>query len=164
MRPTYDPSNGNAPSRGARDEPNEGDADTRAGEISRACGNPSDLKLITREIVTIYKEQYGRGPKFAHSHYGGPDSITCILEGSMTQPERTLAGLGEHQSLRATRLLFQYAGEDAFRQAVERVTGRRVIAFLSSIDSKADIASELFILERLGGPDPERADETNGRG
>jgi uncharacterized protein YbcI len=116
------------------------------------AGRLGELAQITRAMVSIYKDQYGRGPRNAHSHYCGPDAITCILEGTMTTPEHTLAALGEHQSLRATRSLFQYAGEEAFRCAVESISGRRVIAFVSGVDTKADIASELFILEPGAGP------------
>jgi uncharacterized protein YbcI len=112
-----------------------------------ASAQTSQLTQITRALISIYKEQYGRGPRYAHSHFCGANAVTCILEGTMTQPEQTLADLGEHESLRTTRLLFQYAGEGAFRAAVERITGRKVVGFLSAIDTKADIASELFVLE-----------------
>jgi uncharacterized protein YbcI len=104
------------------------------------------LTQITRAMVAIYKEQFGRGPRFAHSHYAGPDAIVCLLEGSLTPIERTLASLGEHQRLRDMRMFFQYAAEVEFRGAVERILDRRVVGFLSGIDSEADIASETFIL------------------
>jgi uncharacterized protein YbcI len=43
-------------------------------------------------------------------------------------------------------MLFQYAAESEFRRAVEEITGRRVIAFVSGIDVDADVASEVFAL------------------
>jgi uncharacterized protein YbcI len=73
--------------------------------------------------------------------------IVCLLEGSLTPIERTLANLGEHQRLRDIRMLFQYAAEDSFRSAVETVTGRRVIAFISGLDTRADVSTEVFVLE-----------------
>ncbi len=79
----------------------------------------TQLTAITRAMVAIYKDQFGRGPRYAHSHYVSGDSIVCFLEGSLTPVERTLAELGEHQRLRDIRLLFQYAAEDGFRSAVE---------------------------------------------
>ena len=45
------------------------------------------------------------------------------------------------------RMLFQYTAEDEFRLAVEGITGRTVIAFISGIDTRSDIASEIFMLE-----------------
>src|ERR1700712_390675 len=112
-------------------------------------GVPNQLVAITRAMVTIYKEQFGRGPRHAHSHFTGPDAITCFLEGSLTPVERTLVELGEHQRLRDIRLLFQYAAEDSFRSAVEAVIGRRVIAFTSGLDTEADVSTETFVLEPL---------------
>jgi len=55
-------------------------------------------------------------------------------------------------------MLFQYAAEDDFRGAIEQITGRKVIAFVSGIDTRVDVASELFTLEprSLDGA-PERA-------
>jgi uncharacterized protein YbcI len=117
-------------------------------EDERAQG-PSQLTRITRAMVAIYKEQFGRGPRSAHSHYAGSDSIVCFLEGSLTPVERTLAVIGEDQQLRDIRGLFQHAAEDSFRSAIEAITGRTVVAFISGIDTKADISSEIFLLEPI---------------
>ena len=57
--------------------------------------------------------------------------------------------MDEHQRLRDIRMLFQYTAEKQFRDAVEHITGRRVTAFISGIDTHADIASEQFILQPL---------------
>ena len=105
-----------------------------------------ELTRVTRAMVAIYKEQFGRGPRYAHSHFSGPDAITCFLEGSLTPVERTLASIGEDQRLRDIRLLFQYTAEEQFRGAVEAITGRTVIAFLSGMDTRADVATEVFML------------------
>ena len=50
------------------------------------------------------------------------------------------------------RMLFQYSAETEFREAIEVITGREVIAFISGIDTRSDIASELFLLEPVGSP------------
>jgi uncharacterized protein YbcI len=110
------------------------------------------LTQITRAMVAIYKEQFGRGPKRAHTHYCGPDGITCFLEESLTPVEHQLVAIGEHQRLRDIRMLFQYTAEDSFREAIESITGRKVVAFLSSIDTNADVATETFLLEPTTQP------------
>jgi uncharacterized protein YbcI len=122
-------------------------APTRVEDDDPRSQRPSQLTQITRAMVAIYKDQFGRGPRYAHSHYAGADSIICFLEGSLTPVERTLAEISEDQRLRDIRLLFQYAAEESFRSAVEAITGRRVVAFISGIDTKADISSEVFMLE-----------------
>jgi hypothetical protein len=45
------------------------------------------------------------------------------------------------------RRSFQQAMEDEFRQVVEKATGRRVIAYMSSIHVDPDLAVEIFVLE-----------------
>ena|SRR5215213_8064589 len=102
---------------------------------------------LSREMVRLYKEVFGRGPTKARTDFAGPDLVVCTLEKSLTPAEVSLAGLGEHQRLRDTRLYFQYATEDQFRGVVERVVGRKVRAFISGTDTKEDVSAELFYLE-----------------
>jgi uncharacterized protein YbcI len=105
--------------------------------------------LISNEMVRIYKEIFGRGPTRARANWAGPDALLCTLEDSLTPAERKMASLGEHQRLRETRMFFQHVCEDDFRESVERITGRRVTAFVSGIDAETDVSSEVFYFERL---------------
>jgi len=102
---------------------------------------------ISREMVRLYKELFGRGPTKARTEFAGPDIVICSLENTFTPAERSLAEMGEHQRLRDTRLYFQAATEDRFREIIERLTERKVRAFISGLDAKADICSEVFHLE-----------------
>src|SRR3954464_13400993 len=107
---------------------------------------------ITNEMVRLYKEQFGRGPTKARTAYAGPDTLVATLQDSLTPAERNLVALGEHQRLRDARVFFQYATEDQFREVVERLTGRKVWAFVSGIDTSRDVSSEIFYLVPLGAP------------
>lgn len=120
------------------------EADAPAGHDAR---NSSDIVRVTRALVRIYKEQFGRGPERAASHYAGPDAIICMLYESLTPVEQSMRRMGEDQRLRDVRTLFQYATEDQFRMAVEEATARRVTGFMSGIDVHQDIACEIFTLE-----------------
>jgi uncharacterized protein YbcI len=104
---------------------------------------------ITNEMVRLYKEQFGRGPTKARTAYAGPDTLIATLEDSLTPAERNLAALGEHHRLRDARVFFQYATESQFREVVERLTERKVRAFVSGIDTQRDVSSEIFYLEPL---------------
>jgi uncharacterized protein YbcI len=106
----------------------------------------SVLAEISREMVRLYKEQFGRGPTKAKTSYAGPDTIVCVLENSFTPAERKLAEMGEHQRLRDTRLYFQHATEDEFRSVIERILGRQVRGFNSGVDTETDISVEVFHL------------------
>ena len=108
----------------------------------------SSIQLeVSNAMVRLYKEQLGRGPTKARTHFAGPDVLIATLENSLTPAERNLAAMGEHQRLRDTRMFFQYATEPDFRAAVENITGRRVRAFVSGIDTSRDVSAEIFYLE-----------------
>lgn len=105
-----------------------------------------NLSEISDEMVRIYKEQFGRGPTKARTNLAGPDILVCTLENSLTPAERNMVEAGEHQRLRDLRLYFQYASEAEFLDTVERLTGRQVRAFVSGIDTRNDVATEVFYL------------------
>jgi uncharacterized protein YbcI len=107
----------------------------------------SILAEISREMVRLYKEQFGRGPTRARSNFAGPDTLICTLEDTFTPAERRLAEMGEDQRLRDTRLYFQHATEAQFSEVVERILGRKVRAFISGIDTGHDVSAEVFYLE-----------------
>jgi uncharacterized protein YbcI len=102
---------------------------------------------ISRQMVKLYKEQFGRGPTKARTDFAGPDIVLCTLEESLTPAEMRLAELGEHQRLRDTRMYFQHVSEKNFCDVIEGVLGRKVRAFVSGIDTKQDVSTEIFYLE-----------------
>lgn len=107
----------------------------------------SVLAEISRQVVRIYKEQFGRGPTKARTDFAGPDIVICSLEESLTPAEQRLAELGEHQRLRDTRMYFQHVTEKEFCGVIERILERKVRAFVSGIDTGKDVSSEVFYLE-----------------
>lgn len=107
----------------------------------------SKLAEISREMVRLYKSQFGRGPTRARSDFAGPDLVVCTLEDSLTPAEKRMAEMGDHQRLRDLRLYFQHATEEQFCEIIERVLGRKVRAFISGLDTDSDVAAELFYLE-----------------
>jgi uncharacterized protein YbcI len=108
-------------------------------------------------MVRVFKDQFGRGPTRARSHWAGPDTIVVILEDTLTPAERSLVRLGEHQRLRDLRTFFQYASVRRLCEPVERLTGRKVQAFFSQIDPVAEgMAVETFVLHPPGYDGPSR--------
>jgi uncharacterized protein YbcI len=107
----------------------------------------SALMEISNAMVQLYKQQFGRGPSSARTHWAGPDVLVCVLEDTFTPAERNLANMGEHQRLRDMRTFVQYATVREFCQPIEDITGRTVRSFHSSIDTKVDgMSLETFIL------------------
>jgi uncharacterized protein YbcI len=102
---------------------------------------------VSRAMVRLYKEQFGRGPVKAKTRFADSDTLLCTLEGSLTPAEETLVAMGEDQRLRDIRMFFQHASEPRFREVIEGLTGRHVIGFVSGIDTGRDISAEIFYLE-----------------
>lgn len=102
---------------------------------------------ISREMVRLYKEQFGRGPTRARTEFAGPDIVISTLEDSLTPAERRMAEMGEDQRLRDTRTFFQHATEKDFCVVIERLLKRKVRAFVSGIDTARDVSAEVFYLE-----------------
>jgi uncharacterized protein YbcI len=126
----------------------------------RSDGRFGVLAAISTEMVRLYKDQFGRGPNRVRTYWCGDDIVTTVLEDTLTPAERNLAKMGEHQRLRDTRMFFQYATVREFCEPVERLTGRTVKSFLSSIDTEVDgLCIETFILHPAGSDAPSRAEK-----
>ena len=101
---------------------------------------------ISREIVRLHAELFGRGPTkaktFVHDAY-----ILCLLEDVFTPAERTLVNAGHVEQVASTRRAFQEAVGDIFVGFVEEAAGRKVRAFVSQVHMDPELSAELFIME-----------------
>lgn len=122
------------------------DVDTHYADGAQRAGD-STLAALSNAMVRLYKDKFGRGPTKARSDYAGPDTLIVSLEDTLTPVERTMLALGEDQRLEEARLFFQKATRAEFVGSVEQITGRRVRGFVSGMDARADIATEVFYLE-----------------
>ena len=132
----------------------------RAHDIAQTDGEPRPpvLSALANEMVRLFKEQFGRGPTAARATWTA-EVITVVLENTLTPAERNLVAMGEHERLRETRMFFQYATVREFCEPVERLTGRKVQAFISGIDTQVDgLAVETFILHPPGSDAPSRTE------
>jgi uncharacterized protein YbcI len=117
------------------------------------------LPALAGEMMRLFKEQFGRGPTRARAEWAGRDALVVMLEDTLTPAERNMAAMGELGRLRETRMFFQYASVRELCEPVERLTGRKVRAFISGLDPAADgMASELFVLHPEDYDGPSRID------
>jgi uncharacterized protein YbcI len=107
------------------------------------------LAAISREIVRLKAQHYGKGPESAKS-YVNDDFIFCVMKGGLTPVEQTLVGAGDEDLVRQVRLRFQEQMTAVFRDAVERIVHRRVINHHSQVLVRPDYTIEMFV---LGEPD-----------
>jgi uncharacterized protein YbcI len=112
--------------------------------------HPSRRENLTREIsaamVTLYAEVYGHHRTTATT-YINDDVVVCILEDILSTSEQELVAAGCASEVIDGRVAFQADREDQFSAAVERLTERRVVAFLSANQASPGIACEMFFLE-----------------
>ena len=108
---------------------------------------------ISNAVVRLMSEYTGRGPTKARAHISD-DVITVVLYDTLTKGERSLLRDGRSELVLATRKAFQDTMGASLTAAVEQITGRTVIAFLSDNHIDPDIAVETFILEPTSRPSP----------
>jgi uncharacterized protein YbcI len=107
---------------------------------------------ISTAVVHLLREYTGRGPTRAKT-YLDHDLLTVVLQDTLTKGERSLVSDGLSNHVLHTRHLFQQTMAKDLVEAVERLSGRTVHAFLSSNHIDPDYAIESFVLE----PKPDEA-------
>jgi uncharacterized protein YbcI len=79
--------------------------------------------------------------------YINDNVVLCVLENILTEDEDTRIDAGSSEAVIDARVAFQADTEDEFTEAVERLTGRRVVAFMSANQTTPGVAAELFLLD-----------------
>jgi uncharacterized protein YbcI len=113
-----------------------------SGELAAALAN---------EIVGLMAEYTGRGSPKSRCHVH-EDLVVCVLHDSLTKGELSLVRDGKEEAVLAIRRSYQESMRSQLIEIVERLTGRKVAAFMSSNHVHPDIAIESFVLELLDVP------------
>jgi uncharacterized protein YbcI len=100
---------------------------------------------ISNATVRLLSEYTGRGPTKART-YINDDLITIVLQDNLTKGERSLVADGQVTLVLANRKAYQNTMGASLIAAVEEISGRRVIAFLSDNQVDPDYAVESFVL------------------
>jgi uncharacterized protein YbcI len=100
-------------------------------------------------ITRLHREHYGRGATVTRTVFQR-NYVIAFLEDIYTTVEKTLLKDGRHEDVKRTRQLFQMAMEPDFIAEVEKITGRKVMQFMSQVSFEPDIAAEIFVLEPQG--------------
>ncbi len=109
------------------------------------------LAQISTSIVALLREHYGRGPMKAKT-YALDDIIVVVMRGSgFTALEQTHMDSGHPARVVAMREEFQAMMAERYRDTIEQLSGRKVVAFLSQAHVEPDITVEMFFID---GPLP----------
>jgi uncharacterized protein YbcI len=101
---------------------------------------------VSNAMVGLKKKFYGRGPTKAKA-FINDNYVFCVLHGGLTQNEKTLLDAGEARLVRSYRLRFQEVMAEPTTEAVERITGRKVLTYNSQIMFDPTVVVEMFILD-----------------
>jgi uncharacterized protein YbcI len=106
------------------------------------------LASISTSIVSILREHYGRGPMKAKT-YALDDIIVVVMRGSgFTALEQTIMDSGEPHRIVELREDFQRMMATRYKDTIEELTGRNVVAFLSQAHVEPDITMEIFFIDK----------------
>jgi len=101
---------------------------------------------IGTEITRLHREHYGRGATITRTVFQR-NYVIAFLEDIYTPVERTLLREGRQEDVKNTRQLFQTAMRKQITAAVEDITGRKVVQFMSQVAFEPDMAAEVFVLQ-----------------
>jgi uncharacterized protein YbcI len=101
---------------------------------------------ISNAMVALKKRYYGKGPENART-YLNDNFVFVALEGGLTRNEQTLLDADKRDLVRNYRLAFQETMEKPTTDAIEQITGRRVIGYHSQITFNPPHSFEIFVLD-----------------
>jgi len=103
-------------------------------------------EAISASMVELYARHYGHDRTTATT-YINDNIVVCVLEDILSTDESALVTAGSGSEVIDGRVAFQEGTEDEFTAEIERLTGRRVTAFMSANQTTPGVACELFFLE-----------------
>ena len=121
------------------------DAAAMREPLTRAHGELR--QQLSNAIVALFKQYFGRGPTDCRT-YLEPDLVIVVMAGGYSAAEHTLFEDGKWHEVRSARMSWQDSMESRFVDTIERLTHRKVKAFLSANRQDADLTVEMFVLER----------------
>jgi uncharacterized protein YbcI len=119
---------------------------------------PRQATAVGNAITKLHREYYGRGATTTRTVFQR-NFLIFFLEDISTPLERTLIEAGKHDDVQQTRQSFQQAMRERFSEAVEQITGRTVIQFMSQVSFDPDMAAEIFVLEPGTTADAEQPEQ-----
>jgi uncharacterized protein YbcI len=106
-----------------------------------------ELDAVTDAMVALHERYHGRRPVTARTQMLGDDMLACVLGDVYTDVEKTMIELQRQAVVQDTRGAFEHATQQRFIRAVERLTGLRVLRFLTMHHVGPDLEILLFFIQ-----------------
>ena len=117
----------------------------RLGEQGPTGGRLNEA--LARSVVRIQREYMGRGPTRARAFFR-QNMVVVLLEDVFTTGERSLVADGDVDAVLELRKRFQRAMQADLTEAVEVLTGGKVVAVMADAHVDPDMAAMFFALDR----------------
>ena len=104
------------------------------------------LEAVSESMAVFHERYYHRRPVSVTTRLMSNELLVCVMGGVHTDVEQTMADLERQTIVQQTRSAFQDAMGPRFIAEVERLSGRRVLMFISNSHVGPDLAIELFVL------------------
>jgi len=102
---------------------------------------------ISSAVVHLFSKHTGRGPTKARTTLDA-DLVVVLLRDNMTKGEKSLVQAGRAAEVLQIRRTFQETMRTELVEAVEGLTRRNVVSFMSANDVDPDAAAEIFLLDQ----------------
>ncbi len=102
---------------------------------------------LAKAVVCVHTQYVGRGPSRGRAFFR-EDIVVVVMEEMLTKAEHSLIAAGKAELVISMRRHFQATMEAELTDSVERLTGCKVVAFMSDNHVSPDMAAEMFILDR----------------
>jgi uncharacterized protein YbcI len=123
------------------------------------------LSAVTRELIRLHKQYYGRGATRARALFAHPNLLLVEMEDVFLTVEHTLVEKGQRDFVHEARRTFQSAMRDEFIDTIEKLVRRRIEGYESVTFTAPDRVLEIFYLDpgtEEAGPDAPVLYETAG--
>lgn len=120
-----------------------------ATDPAQPCGEPLTSgqlhSAISNAAVRIHRDYLGRGPDRARTTIA-ENLVVVLLQDTLTRAEQSLIAAGKPEEVLRVRQMFQQTIRSEMVDAVEQLTGREVVAFMSANHIAPDLACEVLVL------------------
>ncbi len=156
LHPSEPPAGGSSPTgsppatspqpAGMPDQPTGHLGESLSPDDARETVARGDALAITNAVVRLLRAHSGRGPTRARTTIA-PDLVVVHLRDCLTTGEKTVVGAGHAELAVQGRDILHEAIREESTAMVEEITGRHVVAYLSTQAADPDHALIAFVLD-----------------
>lgn len=108
---------------------------------------------VSEAVSRLFLDKFGKGPMHIETFVQG-DVMTTVMRDVFTTAERSLIDGGRADSVLTTRMLWQNATRDMFKEAVSVAAGRQVLSVVSGFELDQEMSTRRWQLKSSCSPRP----------